>query len=306
MTFQTDRFAEEALTYDDVLLLPGYSEVLPREVNTNAQLTREIRLNIPLLSAAMDTVTEFELAIAMAQEGGLGFIHKNMSIEQQAEQVRRVKRSESGMVLDPVTLDESATIGEATKLMLEFRIGGIPVIDKGGRLKGIVTNRDLRFEKDPKKAVRDIMTTKNLITASEGITHAQAEDLLQEFKIEKLPIVNVDYKLVGLITYKDIQKRKHRPDACKDAFGRLRVGAAVGITADLYDRTEALVKAGVDVISIDTAHAHSKGVITALKQLKQLRPDLQMIVGNIATAEGAKAVIAATMAFTSSAVSPSR
>ena len=290
MKFHTDRFAEEALTYDDVLLVPGYSEVLPRDVSTAVPLTKRIQLNIPLLSAAMDTVTEYELAIAMAQEGGLGFIHKNMSIEQQAEQVRRVKRSESGMLLDPVTLQENATIGEAVAVMRDHKIGGIPIINPDGRLKGIVTNRDLRFERDPSKGVKEVMTSENLVTAPQGVTLAEAEDILQAYKIEKLPVVDADYRLIGLVTYKDIVKRKFRPNACKDEFGRLRAGAAVGLTPDIFDRTDALCKAGVDVISIDTAHAHSRGVIQALRDMKRQRPDLQVIVGNIATGEAALAL----------------
>ena len=290
MKFHTDRFAEEALTYDDVLLVPGYSEVLPRDVSTAVPLTKRIQLNIPLLSAAMDTVTEYELAIAMAQEGGLGFIHKNMSIEQQAEQVRRVKRSESGMLLDPVTLQENATIGEAVAVMRDHKIGGIPIINSEGRLKGIVTNRDLRFERDPSKGVKEVMTSENLVTAPQGVTLAEAEDILQAYKIEKLPVVDADYRLIGLVTYKDIVKRKFRPNACKDEFGRLRAGAAVGLTPDIFDRTDALCKAGVDVISIDTAHAHSRGVIQALRDMKRQRPDLQVIVGNIATGEAALAL----------------
>lgn len=290
MSLDTSKFLYEALTYDDVLLLPAYSEVLPRDTRTDAQLTRHIRLNIPLVSAAMDTVTEFDLAIAMAQEGGIGIIHKNMTVEQQAEQVRKVKRSESGMIIDPITLTEDQTLADALKIMREFKIGGIPVVDPNNKLVGILTNRDLRFQSDLSKPVTDIMTRKNLITAREGETLEQAESILQQYRIEKLPIVNDQYQLVGLITYKDILKKKSHPNACKDELGRLRVGAAVGITPDLIRRIEALVKAGVDVISVDTAHGHSKGVIDAVRDIKQRFPKLDVIAGNVATGEGAKAL----------------
>jgi IMP dehydrogenase len=280
----------EALTYDDVLLIPGYSEILPRNTTTKTKLTRNIELNIPLVSAAMDTVTEYELAIAMAQEGGIGIIHKNMSLELQAEQVRKVKRSESGMILDPITLSDNATLGDAHQIMREFKIGGIPVIDKDHKLIGILTNRDLRFEREMGKPVTEIMTKDKLITASDGLSLDDAEKILQEYKIEKLPIVDSEYRLTGLITYKDILKRKSHPNACKDEYGRLRVGAAVGVTADLLKRVEALVKAGVDVISLDTAHGHSFGVIEALKSIKAQFPKLDVIAGNVATGEGAKAL----------------
>jgi IMP dehydrogenase len=280
----------EALTYDDVLLLPAYSEVLPRDTSTVTQLTRNIQLNIPLISAAMDTVTEYELAIAMAQEGGIGMIHKNMSLEAQAEQVRKVKRSESGMILDPITLREDANLGDAQQIMREFKIGGIPVVDKNKKLVGILTNRDLRFQRDMHRPVTEIMTRDNLITASEGLSLDDAESILQEYKIEKLPIVDKDYRLTGLITYKDILKRKSHPNACKDEYGRLRVGAAVGVTPDLIQRVEALLKSGVDVVSLDTAHGHSRGVIEAAKSIKQKFPDLQVIAGNIATGAAAKAL----------------
>jgi IMP dehydrogenase len=290
MTLDNSKFLFEALTYDDVLLLPAYSEVLPRDTQTITRLTPNITLNIPLVSAAMDTVTEYELAIAMAQEGGLGIIHKNMSVDLQAEQVRKVKRSESGMILDPITLDTDATLGDAHKIMREFKIGGIPVVDKNGRLAGILTNRDLRFQKEMHKPVREIMTKENLITAPEGIHLGEAEEILQQYKIEKLPIVNKEYKLIGLITYKDILKKKSHPNACKDSYGRLRVGAAVGITPDFLNRIAALKKAGVDVISIDTAHGHSKGVISALKEIKSSFKDLETIVGNVATGVGARAL----------------
>lgn len=286
----TSKFLYEALTYDDVLLLPAYSEVLPRDTSTQTQLTRNITLNVPMVSAAMDTVTEAALAIAMAQEGGIGIIHKNMTIAQQAAQVRKVKRSESGMIIDPVTLTDGQTLGDAHRIMREFKIGGIPVIDQAGKLIGILTNRDLRFQKDLSKTVNEIMTKDNLITAKKGISLDEAESILQEFKIEKLPIVDENYKLIGLVTYKDIIKRKNNPYASKDALGRLRVGAAVGVTPDLLDRVQALVQVGVDVISIDTAHGHSKGVIDALKRVKAQFPDLDVIVGNVATGEGARAL----------------
>ena len=290
MALDSSKFLFEALTYDDVLLVPAYSEVLPRDTDSSGYLTKNIKLNIPIISAAMDTVTEAELAIGMALEGGLGFIHKNMSIEAQADQVRKVKRSQSGMILDPVTLHVSSTVRDAEKIMREFKIGGIPVIDQNGKLVGIITNRDLRFQKDMSTPIERIMTKENLITAPEGITLEKAELLLQDYKIEKLPIVNKKGKLTGLVTYKDILKKKNKPNACKDKFGRLRVGAAVGVTPDILDRIEALKNAGVDVISIDTAHGHSKGVMEAAKKVKRKYPDLEMVVGNIATGEAARAL----------------
>jgi len=290
MSLDTSKFLYEALTYDDVLLLPAYSEVLPRDTQTTTQLTRNIQLNIPLISAAMDTVTESDLAIAMAQEGGIGIIHKNMSVEAQADQVRKVKRSESGMIIDPITLLETATLADALKIMREFKIGGIPVVDNANKLVGILTNRDLRFQSNLSQPVTGIMTSQNLITAKAGFTLEEAESILQQYRIEKLPIVNDDYQLVGLITYKDILKKKNHPNACKDELGRLRVGAAVGVTPDLTRRIEALVKAGVDVISVDTAHGHSKGVLDAVRNIKQQFPNLQVIAGNVATGEGAKAL----------------
>jgi IMP dehydrogenase len=286
----SNKFLFEALTYDDVLLLPTYSEVLPREVSTKSRLTKNITLNIPIVSAAMDTVTEADLAIALAQEGAIGIIHKNMSIEQQAAQVRKVKRSESGMIIEPVTLLDHQTLGDAQRIMREFKIGGIPIIDGEGKLVGILTNRDLRFQKQTTRPVAEIMTKTNLITAKEGISMEEAESILQEHKIEKLPIIDKNDKLIGLITYKDILKRKSHPNASKDPLGRLRVGAAVGVTPDLLDRVAALVKVGVDVVSIDTAHGHSKGVIDALKSVKKSFPNLDVIVGNIATGEAAKAL----------------
>ena len=290
MALDPQKFVAEGLTYDDVLLIPAYSEVLPREVDTSTWLTRNIRLNIPIVSAAMDTVTESGLAIAIAQAGGLGMLHKNMSIQAQADEVRKVKRSESGMIQDPVTLSEDALVSDAFQIMKEFKIGGIPVINPDKKLVGIITNRDLRFQKDMKKAVSQVMTKENLVTAPLGTTLLQAEVILQDYKIEKLPIVDAKGILVGLITFKDIQKFKNFPKACKDEQGRLRVGAAVGVTPDTMDRVAALVKAGVDVIAIDTAHGHSKGVINQLKEVKAKYPNLQVIAGNIATGVAAKAL----------------
>ncbi|MBA3682999.1 MAG: IMP dehydrogenase [Bacteroidetes bacterium] len=290
----TNKFVAEGLTYDDVLLVPDYSEILPRDANISSYFTKNIKLNTPIVSAAMDTVTEYKLAIAIAQEGGIGVLHKNMSIEDQAAQVRKVKRSESGMIQDPVTLFNSATIGDAMKIMSDNKIGGIPVIDNAGKLLGIVTNRDLRFEKDLKKPVIKVMTQfKKVITAQKGITLKQAEEILQEHKIEKLPILDKTNKLVGLITYKDIIKIKVRPNACKDERGRLRVAAAVGVTADAMERVDALVEAGVDAIIIDTAHGHSKGVIEKLKEVKKKYKNLQVVVGNIATGKAALALVKA-------------
>ncbi|MEZ5173412.1 MAG: IMP dehydrogenase [Bacteroidia bacterium] len=279
----------EGLTYDDVLLVPDYSEILPREVDISSQFSRNIRLNVPVVSAAMDTVTESALAIAIAQEGGIGVLHKNMSIESQAAEVKKVKRSESGMIIDPVTMPEDAVVADALQLMKENKIGGIPVVDGEKKLAGIITNRDLRFEKRLDKPVREVMTRENLITTTETNLE-KAEILLQEYKIEKLPVVDANGVLVGLITYKDIIKNRLRPNACKDDYGRLRVAAAVGVTADTLDRVEALKHAGVDAIIIDTAHGHSKGVIEKLKEVKRLHPGLEVIVGNIATAEAAIAL----------------
>jgi IMP dehydrogenase len=290
MSLNPSKFLFEALTYDDVLLVPAFSDVLPRETSTEGYLTKNIRLNIPIISAAMDTVTEADLAIGIALEGGLGFIHKNMSIEAQAEHVRKVKRSQSGMILDPVTLNVTSTVRDAEKLMRENKIGGIPVVDGHGKLVGIITNRDLRFQKDMSLPIEKIMTQENLITAPEGITLEKAEVLLQNYKIEKLPIVNKKGKLTGLVTYKDILKKKNKPNACKDEFGRLRVGAAVGVTPDIIERIEALKTAGVDVISIDTAHGHSKGVMDSAKRVKKKFPELELVVGNIATGDAARAL----------------
>lgn len=280
----------EGLTYDDVLLLPAYSEVLPREVDISTRLTRNIRINVPIVSAAMDTVTESAMAIAIAQNGGIGMLHKNMSIKQQAAEVRKVKRSESGLIVDPITLHQNATIGEALALMEENRIGGIPIVDDAQKLVGILTNRDLRFEKNPSRPIAEVMTKDRLVTAAEGTSLQQAEGILQQHKIEKLPVVDANYKLIGLITYKDILKLKDHPMACKDELGRLRVGAAVGVTADMLERVQALVNAGVDVITIDTAHGHSAGVIAALKRAKEAFPKLQIIVGNVATGAAARAL----------------
>lgn len=286
----SDKFFGEGLTFDDVLVVPRYSEVLPREVTTASQLTRKIRLNIPLMSAAMDTVTESKMAIAIAREGGIGIIHKNMTIARQAEEVKKVKRSESGMIQEPVTLKPDATLQEAVNMMREHRIGGIPVVDGSNRLKGIITNRDLRFEKNLSKLVSDVMTKENLITAPLGTDLKGAQEILEKHKIEKLPIVDAEYVLKGLITFKDISKVKNYPKACKDAHGRLVVGAAVGVTADTLERVAALVAVGVDVIAIDTAHGHSKGVIDEVRRVKSAFPELQIIAGNIATGAAAKAL----------------
>ena len=284
------RVDEEALTFDDVLLVPSYSEVLPREVDLSTQLTRDLRLNAPVVSAAMDTVTENKLAIAIARMGGIGIIHKNMSIEDQAEQVRSVKRSESGMIIDPVTLLEDATVGDALALMRKFKIGGIPIINEDNKLIGILTNRDLRFETRLDRSVRQVMTTENLITAPVGTNLEQARDILQNHKIEKLPVVENGNTLVGLITYKDIMKVQDYPNSCKDTYGRLVVGAAVGVTDDMLERTDALVRVGVDVICVDTAHGHSRGVLEAIKLIKEQYSDLQVVGGNVATTEGAQAL----------------
>ena len=287
MVENSNKFIGEGLTYDDVLLVPAYSEILPHEVKLNSRFSRNIPINTPIISAAMDTVTEHALAISIAQQGGIGVIHKNMSIALQANEVRKVKRSESGMILDPITVDESALIGDALKLMAEFKIGGIPVVDNNNILKGIVTNRDLRFEKELSKEVYKVMTTKNLITANEDVDLTKAEQILQKHKIEKLPVIGEDNTLVGLITFKDIIKVKQHPFSCKDKFGRLRVAAAVGVSADTFERIDALVQAGTDAIVIDTAHGHSKGVISLLKKVKKQHPNLDVVVGNIATGEAA-------------------
>ena len=293
MSKQDSRFLLEALTYDDVLLVPDYSTILPKDADPTSKLTRNIELKIPLVSAAMDTVTEDDMAIAMALEGGIGMIHKNMTFEAQASQVRKVKRSQSGMIQDPITLKKENLIGDANKVMREYKIGGIPIVDDDNTLIGIITNRDLRFQRDFSIPISELMTKDNLITAKEGVDLTRAEDILKEHKIEKLPIVDDNFKLTGLITYKDILKKIDRPNACKDEFGRLRVGAAVGVTPDLMDRIEALVDAGVDVVGLDTAHGHSQGVLNATKQAKQKFPDLDIIVGNVATSEAAIALVKA-------------
>jgi len=285
---EASKLVGEGLTYDDVLLIPDYSEVLPREVDIRSRFSRGIELRTPIASAAMDTVTESAMAIAIAQDGGIGVLHKNMSIERQALEVRKVKRAESGMILDPVTLGPRATVGDASKLMAEYRIGGIPVIDEEGLLLGIVTNRDLRFEKDAHRSVAEVMTSEGLITTHENTSMDEAEVILQRHKIEKLPVVRSNNRLVGLITYRDISKLKVKPNANKDRYGRLRVAAAVGVTHDLMDRVSALVEANVDAIIIDTAHGHSKGVVEALKKVKSRFEGLEVVVGNVATAEAAQ------------------
>jgi IMP dehydrogenase len=289
----TSKLVGEGLTYDDVLLIPARSSVMPRDVATTSRLTRRIQLNIPLASAAMDTVTESNLAIALAREGGVGVLHKNMSIEQQASEVRRVKRSESGMIIDPITNSPGQTVADARAQMARFSIGGIPIVDAKGTLVGIVTNRDLRFQADSTALLEEIMTRAPLITAPKGTTLKEAEAILQEYKIEKLPVVDDKGRLKGLITFKDIQKKKQFPDACKDERGRLRVGAAVGITKDTMERVEALVTAEVDFITLDTAHGHSEGVLGAVRAVKAAYPDLDVVAGNVATASGTADLIEA-------------
>jgi len=293
MQAHLDKIVGEGLTYDDVLLIPAFSEVLPREVNIQAKFTRNITINVPIVSAAMDTVTESRMAIAMAREGGIGVLHKNMSIEAQALKVRKVKRAESGLIIDPVTLPLTATVKDAKDNMREFSIGGIPIVDKDHKLLGIVTNRDLRFEKNNARPISEVMTSGELVTVAEGTSLAQAEDILQQNKIEKLPVINKDNKLVGLITFRDITKLTQKPIANKDSYGRLRVAAALGVTADAVDRAAALVKAGVDAVVIDTAHGHTQGVVNVLKAVKASFPNLEVIVGNIATGEAAKFLVAA-------------
>ncbi len=293
MSFIADKIVMDGLTFDDVLLIPAYSEVLPREVDLTTRFSRNIQLNIPLVSAAMDTVTEAQLAIAIAREGGIGVIHKNMSIEAQAKQVHSVKRAENGMIYDPVTINRSATVSDALALMHEYHIGGIPVVDNDGRLVGIVTNRDLRFERNASRAIDEVMTKDNLITTTQSTDLQQATDILQQHKIEKLPVVDKDFRLVGLVTYKDITKAKNKPFACKDKLGRLRVAAGIGVTTDSLERASALVEAGVDAIVIDTAHGHSKGVVEVLKRVKAAFPQIDVVVGNIATGDAAKYLVAA-------------
>lgn len=287
------KFVADGLTFDDVLLVPAYSDVLPREVNISSQLTKNIRINIPMVSAAMDTVTEARLAIALAREGGIGILHKNMSIDKQAELVRKVKRSESGMILDPLTLSADSTIGQALKMMRDNGIGGIPIVDGDKKLIGILTNRDLRFEKSNKRLISEVMTKDNLVTAPEGTDLKKAEKILQQHRIEKLPVVNKQGRLVGLITYRDILQLQSFPNSAKDSYGRLLVGAALGITHDLQERAAALLHVGVDVVTLDSAHGHSVHVLEALKKLKKAFPKLQVIGGNVATAEGALALAAA-------------
>ena len=289
MQLDPEKFSGEGLTYDDVLLVPAYSEVMPRDVDISTVFSRNIRLNIPIVSAAMDTVTDSTMAIAMAQEGGIGVLHKNMSIEDQSNEVKKVKRAENGMILDPITLRDDALVSDALEIMKEFNIGGIPVVNRRKVLVGIVTNRDLRFERNPDRPVKEIMT-REVITTNEFTDFVKAEDILQKYKIEKLPVIDQDHKLVGLITYKDIIKIKARPNACKDARGRLRVAAAIGIAGDSLERAAALIKEGVDAIVIDTAHGHTKGVIEAARKMKKKFPDIDLIVGNIATAEAALAL----------------
>ncbi len=293
MSSMHSRVVGQGLTYDDVLLIPAYSEVLPREVSTKTKFSKNITLNVPVISAAMDTVTESSMAIAIAREGGIGVLHKNMSIEQQANEVRKVKRSESGMIIDPVTLPKSATIQDAKNCMREYKIGGIPVVDDAKKLIGIITNRDLRFEKDNNRQIVEVMTSEGLVTTKEGTSLDEAEVILQQFKIEKLPVVTESNMLVGLITYRDITKLTLKPQSNKDKYGRLRVAAAVGVTSDTLERTRALVEASVDAIVIDTAHGHTKGVVDVLKKVKASFPELDVVVGNIATAEAAKYLVEA-------------
>jgi len=293
MTAHENKIVGEGLTYDDVLLVPAFSEVLPREVNIQTKFTRNITINVPIISAAMDTVTESKMAIAMAQEGGIGVLHKNMSIEAQALKVKRVKRAESGMIIDPVTLPLTAKVKHAKKYMAEYSIGGIPIVDEEGTLKGIVTNRDLRFEHDNKRPITEVMTSEKLVTAAVGTSLQDAEKILQKYKIEKLLIVDDNFKLSGLITFRDITKLSQKPNANKDKYGRLRVAAAIGVTADAVERAKALVKAGVDAVIIDTAHGHTKGVVSVLKDIKSKFPELDVVVGNIATGAAAKYLVEA-------------
>ena len=291
MSFIADRVKMDGLTFDDVLLIPAYSEVLPRSVDLTTRFSRNITLNVPLVSAAMDTVTEAQLAIAIAREGGIGVIHKNMSIAEQARQVHAVKRAENGMIYDPVTIKRGSTVKDALAMMEEYHIGGIPVVDDDRKLVGIVTNRDLRFEKNLNRLIDEVMTSDNLVTTTQSTNLDEAAAILQEHKIEKLPVVDGDGRLIGLVTYKDITKAKDKPNACKDALGRLRVAAGVGVTNDVMDRVDALVAAGVDAIVIDTAHGHSKGVIGVLRSVKEKYPEIDVVVGNIATGEAARYLV---------------
>lgn len=293
MIAHQNKILGEGLTYDDVLLVPAFSEILPREVSIQSKFSRNISLNVPIVSAAMDTVTESKMAIAMAREGGIGVLHKNMTIEEQAEKVRKVKRAESGMIIDPVTLPMDAIVLDAKQSMHEHSIGGIPIVDDQGVLKGIVTNRDLRFEGNNNRPIAEVMTTKNLITAGKGTSLKDAEVILQNHKIEKLPVVDDNYKLIGLITFRDITKLIQKPMSNKDKYGRLIVAAAIGVTGDAVKRTQALVKSGVDAVVVDTAHGHSKGVVQVLKEIKEKFPKLDVVVGNIATPEAAKYLVEA-------------
>lgn len=293
MLLDSEKFTGEGLTYDDVLIMPAYSEVHPKEVSTKTVFTKDIKLNIPIVSAAMDTVTESTLAIAMAQEGGIGVLHKNMSIEEQAEKVRKVKRSENGMIYDPVTLPEESIVMDALNMMKDFKIGGIPVVNKNNELVGIVTNRDLRFEKNHDRPITEVMTKENIIKTTEVIDLEKAEDILQQYKIEKLPVVDKKNRIIGLITYRDIIKMKERPNACKDSKGRLRVAAAIGTSAESHERLAALVKASVDAIVVDTAHGHSRSVLEMVKKIKKNYPETQVVAGNIATPEAAMDLIKA-------------
>ncbi|MDE5845265.1 MAG: IMP dehydrogenase [Muribaculaceae bacterium] len=291
MSFIADRVKMDGLTFDDVLLIPAYSEVLPYQVNLGTKFSRNITLNVPIISAAMDTVTEQQLAIAIAREGGIGVIHKNMSIEEQARQVHAVKRAENGMIYDPVTIKRGSTVADALKIMEEFHIGGIPVVDDDRFLVGIVTNRDLRFEQNLNRLIDEVMTSENIVTTTDSANLDEAAKILQEHKIEKLPVVDNEGHLVGLVTYKDITKAKDKPNACKDALGRLRVAAGVGVTADSMKRVDALVAAGVDAIVIDTAHGHSRGVVNVLRQVKEKYPQIDVVVGNIATGDAARYLV---------------
>jgi IMP dehydrogenase len=291
MSFIADRVKMDGLTFDDVLLIPAYSEVLPREIDLKTRFSRNITLNVPIVSAAMDTVTEAQLAIAIAREGGIGVIHKNMTIAEQARQVHTVKRAENGMIYDPVTIQREKTVADALSMMEEYHIGGIPVVDNSGYLVGIVTNRDLRFEQNLQRPISEVMTSENLITTNKSTNLEEAANILQQHKIEKLPVVDNDGKLVGLVTYKDITKAKDKPNACKDSRGRLRVAAGIGVTADSMERADALVAAGVDALVIDTAHGHSKGVVGVLRAVKEKYPQIDVVVGNIATGEAAKYLV---------------
>ncbi|MGN0230557.1 MAG: IMP dehydrogenase [Muribaculaceae bacterium] len=291
MSFIEDRVKMEGVTFDDVLLIPAYSEVLPNQVNLTTKFSRNITLNVPLISAAMDTVTESQMAIAIAREGGIGVIHKNMSIEEQARQVHAVKRAENGMIYDPVTIKRGSTVQDALNMMHEYKIGGIPVVDDDRNLVGIVTNRDLRFERDLTKVIDEVMTKENLVVTSQSTNLEEAADILQNHKIEKLPVVDKNGKLVGLVTYKDITKAKDKPNAAKDALGRLRVAAGIGVTKDSMERARALVEAGVDALVIDTAHGHTKGVVEVLRNVKAAFPQVDVVVGNIATGEAAKYLV---------------